>query len=369
MTEREEAERLLRLYAEASGASGHEGAVRRLFLEELRQVDACDFESDRSGCVLAEGKANTGPRVMVTAHMDEVGFMVQHITKEGFIQFVPLGGWWSHTVMAQGVTVVTSSGTPIPGCVASTPPHQLSEGARNQVMPLDQMYIDVGAESREEAMETFGIQLGDPIVPSTSFQKLAHSDRFMAKAFDNRVGMALLTQAMKRLSTHDLTNQCVGVATVQEELGCRGARTAAELARPDVAIVLEGPPADDAPGMNRDASQGTLGGGAQIRVMDPRALSSRPLVDFVIAQAEKADIAHQVTVRRGGGTDASSFQAHGLGVPSVVIGVPTRYIHSHHSIMDIRDYLEALKLVEAVVQGLGQAEVDGLTDFLGKGPE
>ena len=231
-------------------------------------------------------------------------------------------------------------------------------------MPLDKMAIDIGAESREQAMDEFGVQLGDSIVPATAFQQLAHPDRYLGKAFDNRVGMALLTQSMQQLAGETLPNQLLGVATVQEELGCRGAVTASALANPDVAIVLEGPPADDTPGMNRDDAQGALGAGVQIRVMDPRALSSRRLVDFAVAQAKQADIAHQVTVRRGGGTDASSIHLHGLGVPSIVLGVPTRYIHSHHAVLQITDYLEALRLVDVLVRTLDKTAVAQLTQFL-----
>jgi endoglucanase len=302
---------------------------------------------------------------MVTAHMDEVGFMVQNITADGFIQFVNLGGWWSHTVLAQGVSVLTRSGKRIAGCVASIPPHQLGADARMKVMALESMSIDVGAESRAQVTDEFGIQLGDAIVPATAFQAMAHPDRFLGKAFDNRVGMAMLTQTMQRLAGETLPNRLLGVATVQEEVGCRGARTASALAKPDVAIVLEGPPADDTPGMSRDDAQGALGAGVQIRVMDPRALSSSRLVKFVLDQAKAAGIKHQVTVRRGGGTDASAIHLHDLGVPSIVLGVPVRYIHSHHSILQITDYQEGLKLVEQVVRALDADAVGGLIDFLG----
>ncbi|MDB2326982.1 M20/M25/M40 family metallo-hydrolase [Verrucomicrobiales bacterium] len=360
---RTEAERLLKLYSETPGASGNEELVRKVFCQEL---NGHAFSADRTGCVLAarDGDPKDGPRVMLTAHMDEVGFMVQNITKTGFIEIVPLGGWWPHVVLAQGVIVMASSGRAIPGCVASIPPHQLGEGAASKVMALDKMSIDIGGDSREQVMEEFGVQLGDSIVPATKFKSLAHPDRFLGKAFDNRVGMALLTQSMCALKKKKLPNQLLGVATVQEEVGCRGAVTASALAKPDVALVLEGPPADDTPGMNRDDAQGALGEGVQLRVMDPRALSSRRLVDFVVSHAKAAGIDHQVTVRRGGGTDASAIHLHDQGVPSIVLGVPTRYIHSHHSILQITDYLEAMKLIDVLVRAFDAEAVNDLTDFL-----
>ena len=363
---RNEAERLLQILTDAPGVSGHEDPVRKIFHDELATSKNHHFETDHSGCVLCtrDGEEDEAPRVMITAHMDEVGFMVQNITTEGFLQFVPLGGWWPHTVLAQGMNVINRDGKPIPGCVASIPPHQLGPEGGKKVMELDKMFIDVGASSREEAQEKLGIQLGCSIVPATKFQRLANEDLLMAKAFDNRVGMALLVQAMQNLASESLPNQWLGVATVQEELGCRGAVTAAALAKPDVALVLEGPPADDTPGMNRKDTQGALGGGVQIRIMDPNALSSSRLVDLVQDVAKDSGIKHQLTVRRGGGTDARSFQLHGLGVPSIVLGVPSRYIHSHHSIIHIDDYLETLKLIERLATSLDKAAVDSLTRFL-----
>lgn len=293
---REEAERLLQRFSEAPGVSGREEEVRRIFREEVDSAGNHVWSADRSGCLMAscEGEDDkeeeNRPRVMLTAHMDEVGFMVQNITKHGFIEFVPLGGWWEHTVLGQGVNVMNGKGELIPGCVASIPPHQLDDSAQSRVMKLEQMSVDVGAESRKQVMEEMGIQLGDVIVPATWFQRLAHPDRFLGKAFDNRVGMAALTQTLQRMAKKRLGVQLLGVATVQEELGCRGAKTAAALARPDLALVLEGPPADDTPGMSREDAQGSLGGGPQIRIMDPRALSSRRLVDYVVACAREAGI-------------------------------------------------------------------------------
>ncbi len=363
---RDDAIRLLQRLTDAPGVSGDEGPVREIFLDELRKFGAHELIADRSGNVLCSRSSNAlnRPRVMITAHMDEVGFMVQNITTEGFIQFVPLGGWWSHTVLAQAMTVVTRSGRQIPGCIASVPPHQLGEEARAKVVPLEKMYLDVGAHSRDEAMEALGIQLGDSIVPATKFQSLAGEGLYMAKAFDNRVGMALMIQALQNLADTELPNQWLGVATVQEELGCRGAVTAAELAKPDVGIVLEGPPADDTPGMKRADAQGQLGGGVQVRIADPGALSSKALVDFVVETAKAHEIKHQLTVRAGGGTDARSFQAHALGVPCVVLGVPARYIHSHHSIIQIEDYLQALMLVKVLAKAIDRSAYESLVAFL-----
>lgn len=364
---RSEAERLLEAYTNAPGAPGHEDVVRRLFHDELAAAsDKHGFSTDGNGSIMCRRLQDPeeSPRVMLTAHMDEVGFMVQNITVEGFLRLAPLGGWWTHTLPGQGVEVITADGSRIPGCIGATPPHMLKEQDRNKVMELDTLYVDIGATGREEATETFGVQLGDSIIPATRFTRLRNPDLLMAKAFDNRVGMALLTQAMQEHCDAALSCRLLGVATVQEEVGCRGAKTAAALARPDVALVLEGPPADDMPGANRDEAQGVLGNGVQIRLLDPRAISSRRLSELAIRTAREEAIPHQVTVRRGGGTDASAIQLHDLGVPAVVLGVPARYIHSHHSIIHLQDYLAALALVEALLKRMDRVTVAGLTGFL-----
>lgn len=364
---RAQAERLLEAYTNAPGAPGHEDAVRRLFHEELASAsEQHAFSTDGSGSVMCRRTRDRedGPRVMLTAHMDEVGFMVQTITVEGFLRLAPLGGWWNHTLPGQGIDVITSDGASIPGCIGATPPHMLKEEDRAKVMELEMLYVDIGASSREEAMERFGVQLGDSVIPATRFTKLRNPDLLMAKAFDNRVGMALLTQLMQSHRDAALPCRLLGVATVQEEVGCRGAKTAAALARPDLALVLEGPPADDTPGANREEAQGVLGKGVQIRLLDPRAISSRRLSELAIQTAREKEIPHQVTVRRGGGTDASAIQLHDLGVPAVVLGVPARYIHSHHSIIHIDDYMAALDLVKALLERLDRETVEGLTRFL-----
>lgn len=357
---------LLQELTDAPGAPGNEDAIRKIIHRELNKGARHSFETDRSGNLLCRrsGESPASPRVMITAHMDEVAFMVQNITDDGFIQFVPLGGWWAHVIVAQAMHVVTRDGRMIPGCISSTPPHFLPDEAKKKLLDVEQMFLDVGGSSRRQVEEDMGIRLGDSIVPATRFQEMAAPDHFMAKAFDNRVGVASLIQAMEDLAEETLPCQVLGVATVQEELGCRGAVTAAALAKPEFAIILEGPPADDTPGFKKSECQGALGKGVQIRVMDPSALSSRSLVDFAVTTAQANGIPHQLTVRRGGGTDAKSFQFYGLGVPCVVLGVPSRYIHCHHSIIHLADYLAVLELTTAMLRAFNGDVATELTRFL-----
>jgi endoglucanase len=356
-----EAVRLLKGLTEAQSVPGHEEEVRAVFLREL---DGCgEISGDRTGSVLCEMGEREGPRVLVAGHMDEVGFLVQSLTMDGFLKFVPVGGWWPHTLLAQRVTVRTAEGCRVPGVIGSTPPHFLPEGQRKQLMSIEQMFIDVGAGSRDE-VEALGIGIGDPVAPWVSFEPLACEGRFMAKAFDNRVGMAGAIQTGRRLSGKAHPNRLIVAGSVQEEMGLRGARTLARVARPDVAIVLEGPPADDTPGFPPAERQGRLGGGVQIRAFDPSAIMNPRLVRFVEETACAEGIAHQITVRRSGGTDAGAFHLSGEGVPSVVLGVPARYIHSHNAIIDIDDYLGMLALVEALVARLDDDAVKELTGWV-----
>jgi endoglucanase len=357
---REEAVSLLRELTEAHSVPGHEDEVRAIFVDELAELG--ELSCDRNGSVFCE--SGDGPRVLVAGHMDEVGFLVQSITVDGFLQFVPVGAWWEHTLLSQRVEVLTRSGAKVLGVIGSRPPHFLPESQRRQLMPVDQMFIDVGAGSRREAMEDLGISLGDPVAPWSPFTPLARDGLFLAKAFDNRVGMAATIQAGKRLLTSGHPNRLILAGTVQEEVGLRGARTAAHQARPEVAIVLEGPPADDTPGFARADSQGSLGGGVQIRMFDPSAIMNPRLARFVIEVARAEGIPHQVAVRRSGGTDAGSFHLANDGVPCVVLGVPARYIHAHNAVIDIEDYLHTVALVLAVVRRLDRPTVDGFTAYL-----
>ena len=244
---------LLRDLTEAHGAPGHEDGPRAIFAREMAPLGT--LTTDRLGSVLCElspGTKNTQtqPRVMITAHLDEVGFMVHSITESGFLTVVALGGWWTHTLLAQRVRIRTRTGREHLGIITSTPPHFLSETEKNRVLTIEQLYIDVGASSRRHAEEILGLSPGDVIVPDSRCTPLSDPDLLCAKAFDNRVGVAVTIAALQQLaaSSYPSPSQLLGVATVQEEIGCRGAETAAALARPDIALVIEGTPADDTPG-------------------------------------------------------------------------------------------------------------------------
>ncbi len=359
---------LLKELTEAHGPPGHEDGPRAIFARETAPLG--ELSADRLGSVMCEVAARAGaaaaPRIMITAHLDEVGFMVHSVTDAGFLTLVPLGGWWTHTLLAQRVRIRTRSGREHLGVITSTPPHFLSEAEKSKILTIEQLYVDVGAADRKDAEEMLGIRPGDPVAPDTACVPLSNPDLLCAKAFDNRVGIAVTIAALQQLaeSTFPAPGRLAGVATVQEEVGCRGAETAAVLARPDVALVIEGTPADDTPGNPGGARQAVLGKGPQIRVMDPTAIMNPRLVQFVADVATEKNIPYQIAVRRGGGTDARAFSTAGLGVASVVIGVPARYIHTHNSIIHLDDYLATVTLVTEVVRRLDAGAVRGFTEFL-----
>jgi endoglucanase len=352
---------LLQELTDAHSVSGHEEEVRAIFARELK--DRGTLSTDRTGSVFCE-LDGSGPRVLIAGHMDEVGFLVQNITPDGFLQLQPVGGWWEHVLLAQRVEIRTRGGKKILGVISSKPPHFLPEAVRKQVMAIDQMFVDIGAASRHEVEYEFGIALGDPVAPSSLFTALEKPGLYMAKAFDNRVGMAGAILAGQILAGGNRQNKVILAGTVQEEVGLRGAKTAANLIKPDVALILEGPPADDTPGFSRADSQGRLGGGVQIRLYDPSAIMNPRLAELAIRTAREENIPHQVTVRRSGGTDAGSFHLANDGIPSVVLGVPARYIHSHNAIIDIDDQMHLVALAVALTRRLDAETVVGLTRYL-----
>ena len=280
------------------------------------------------------------------------------MTGAGFVEFLPLGGWWPHTLLAQRVSIAVEGGRKIQGVIGATPPHLLAEGKRDKVLAISDLFIDVGADSREQAEKEFGIVPGCPVTPATPWIPLEKPGLYSAKAFDNRVGVALVIEAMATLAGAPCT--VIGAACVQEEVGTRGAKTLASNVRPDIAIVLEGPPADDIPGFDREACQGALGSGPQIRLYDPTMIAHPGLAAFVRKIAAGSGIPHQIAIRQSGGTDAAAIHTSGAGIPTIVLGVPVRYIHSHVSIMNIEDYAHTLELLLAILRKLDSETVRSL---------
>ncbi|WP_242224895.1 M42 family metallopeptidase [Bacillus cereus group sp. BfR-BA-01380] len=336
---------LFRTLTELQGASGFEHDVRRFMKQELSKYSD-EIVQDRLGSIfgLKKGDEN-GPRVLVAGHMDEVGFMVTQITKNGMVRFQTLGGWWSQVLLAQRVQIMTDNG-PIIGVVGSVPPHLLSDEQRNRPMDIKNMLIDIGADSREEAHK-IGVKPGQQIVPICPFTPMANPKKIMAKAWDNRYGCGLAIELLKELKGEKLPNTLYSGATVQEEVGLRGAQTAANMIQPDIFYALDAGPANDASG---DKTQfGQIGKGAVLRLYDRSMVTHRGIREFILDTAETHNIPYQYFVSQGG-TDAGRVHTSNSGVPSAVIGVCARYIHTHASILHIDDYAAAKELLIQLVK-------------------
>lgn len=354
----DQTEVLLKEITEAPGVPGYEGEVRAVIRRHLEGITT--IEQDRIGSIICKkiGLADS-PKVMLAGHMDEIGFMVKLITEEGFIKFVPLGGWWDQVMLAQRVLIKTAKGD-VFGVIGAKSPHMLPPEERKKLVEKKDMYIDIGATNEKEVGER-GVRPGDPVIPISDFAILANPKTYMAKAWDDRVGCALFIQAIQRLTQEIHPNTVYGVGTVQEEVGLRGAKTSAHVVSPDVAIILEVDIAGDVPGIEPEESAIKLGKGPSLLVYDARMIPNLKLRDLVIETAQELEIPLQFSAIEGGATDGGMIHVHAEGVPTVVIGVPTRHIHSPVGIMHRDDYDNALKLVVALIKKLDQATVQELT--------
>jgi putative aminopeptidase FrvX len=354
----DQTQKLLKDITEVGGVPGYEHEVRAIMRRYLEDVAV--IEQDKMGSFIGKHVGSSErPRVMLAGHMDEIGFMVTLITKEGFVKFQALGGWWDQVLLGHRVTIRTAKGDVI-GVLGAKPPHLLADEERKKIVEKKDMYIDVGACSEEE-VRALGVRPGDPIIPVSEFTVMANPSFYLSKAFDNRVGCALAAQALRQVAADGHPNTVYAVGTVQEEVGLRGAKTSAFVIEPDVAIILEVDIAGDVPGIKPEESAVKMGAGPTMLVFDARMIPNLKLRDMVIAVAEELGIPLQFSAMAGGATDGGMIHLHNEGVPAVVIGVPTRHIHSHNAILCRDDYDRALALIVALVTRLDAATVTGLT--------
>lgn len=345
----------LKKLALTPGVSGFESAIKEVLSKNLD--DICDRDYDGIGSVIFTLKEQQdGPKIMIAAHMDEVGFMVKHITSEGYLKFTCIGGWWDQVLLGQRVTVLTKTGE-VPGLIGSKPPHILPLDERKKVVDRKDMYIDVGAKDKEEAESVFGISLGDAVVPAGEFIVMKNPDYLMAKAWDNRIGCAMMAEAMRRMASVKHENRIYGVGTVQEEVGLRGAQTSAAKIAPDLAFVVDTCVAGDVPGVSDELAPGKLGAGIGITIYDASMIPSSALRDYAIDVAKKNDIPYQLVFTEGGGTDGGRIHLSHSGVPTLVLSIATRYLHSHYGIIHRKDYEAGVALLCAMLTELNDRKV------------
>lgn len=352
-------EKMLKELTEASGVSGYEDGARAIMRKHLAPLG--ELSQDKLGSLICrkQGKA-ASPRIMLAGHMDEIGFMVKVINKEGFIYFTPLGGWPNQHLPAQRVTIQTHKGD-VPGVICTKPPFLLPDEERKKLPERKDMFIDIGASSREE-VEQAGVRVGDPVVPVSQFTIMSNPKKtYMAKAFDDRIGCALTIVIMRELTGKSHPNTVYGVATVQEEVGLRGATTSSEAVNPDVAFALDVSPIGDIPGVPADQPTEKIGGGPAIVLYDRCMIPNVRLRNLTVDTAKELGIQMQFSAVEFGGYDTGAIHMHGAGVPGLAIGVPTRHVHSHNAILRRNDFDDAVKLLVALIQKLDKKTVAGLS--------
>ena len=333
---------LLKKLCETPGISGYEERIQKVIREELEKVTD-EVKVDKLGNVIGIKKAKktsdkaSPKKVMIAAHMDEIGFMVRFIDKEGFLRFVPVGGFDPKTLIAQ--RVVVHGRKDIGGVIGSKPIHILEEEERKKVPKIKDLFIDLGLK-KDEVLEI--VKPGDFVTLDRNFKEL-NDQIITAKALDDRAGVYVMIESLKRVKDWEI--DIYAVATVQEEVGLRGATVSSFSVEPDAGIALDVTIASDLPGTKEEERLTNLGGGTAISLMDSHTISNKKLVDFLRDIAEENKIKYQTDILLGGGTDAGAIQRSKSGVPVCTVSIPTRYIHSVVEMCNKEDIENSIKLM------------------------
>ncbi len=336
---------LLKRLSNAHGISGYEDEIRDIIREELEDcVD--EIKVDKLGNIICI-KNGREFKEMITAHIDEIGFIVKQIDEKGFIRFAPIGGWFDQIVLGQRVVLHGKKGK-IYGVIGCKPPHLMKEEERKKVVEIRDMFIDVGASSRDEVLE-MGIEIGTPITLDRELVKIG-KNKVSGKALDNRVGVAAMIEAIKNTES-DATIYAVG--TVQEEVGLKGARVSAFAIEPDVALAVDVCIAADFPGAESAHMDISLGKGTVITVVDASGrgiIVSKKVLNWLVETAEKYGIPYQLEVAEGGTTDATAIHLTKSGIPTGVVSIPSRYIHSPVEVIDLDDLKSTSMLIARALE-------------------
>ena len=324
----------------APGISSFEQEIGRILEEEYTSLGfAC--EKDRLGSVVADKcKDQPGPKMMVAAHMDEVGFMVEEIDENGFLKVRPIGSWWSHLILGQWYTVVTKDNRQYPALMGSMATHGLPAEIKNKTVKMEDAYLDLGAGSQEE-VRSLGIAVGDMVSPWTHFEVMQNPKYVSCKAFDDRIGNYIMLEAAKELRGETHTPLYLANA-VQEEPGLRGARTAVEWVHPDIAFAIDTTLAGDTPANHNICA---LGKGVVLSMIDSNSIAPRKLVKYVEGICKKHHIDYQYAVFNKGGTDSGNIHKAFDGVLNMTLSIPIRYMHTNHSMIHTDDVEACIRLV------------------------
>ena len=350
---------LLRQLADAPGPPGFEEPIRKVMVDQMRPY-ASSITFDGMGSIIAT-QGSQGPRIMVDAHMDELGGVVRRVTPRGLLTMQMLGGWLDQALVDQRWTIVGSKG-PVRAVTGIRDVHVVPAEERTRVYPRDSLFLDVGAKDEAE-VAAMGIGPGDPVVPDAPFTVLNGTNNYLAKGWDDRVGCGVVVEAMRRLAALPHANQIVWAITTQEEVGLRGAHTAADVVKPELAIAIEGGITGDVFPGHPEETQVRLGAGPGIFLYDSSALPNRKLTALVRATAAEMKLPLQLDLVQGYGDDSAELQKSTGGVPTVNLVVPIRYTHSHNGIMNRRDFDQMVDLLVALLQKLDAAAVARIRDF------
>ncbi|QWB95369.1 M42 family metallopeptidase [Mycoplasmatota bacterium] len=321
------------------GTPSREKLVKQYIEKEIKS-DVDELLYDNLGSIIGHKKGN-GPKVMIAGHMDEVGLLVTQITKKGFIKFQTLGGWYSQVMLAQVWDIHTDQGV-VKAISGSKPPHLISAAKKKEAIKLEDIYLDVGATSKEEAM-AFGILPGQMITPAATFIEMKNPKYLVSKAWDNRIGSAVVIEVLKRVKDLELACDFYTGFNVQEEVGIRGAKTSSYVVNPDVAIAVDTGIGNDVP--HGDPEEQTLGAGPQIVVYDLGLLPHRGLRNHMIEVAKENKIPYQQASINVGRTDAAMMHLSKDGALGLSICIPTRYMHSHTSMIHTDDFESTVELI------------------------
>ena len=347
-------------YSNLNGIPGHENDIAVSIREELSQIGNFRYERDGLGsmAVIKKSKKEGAPIVTISAHMDEVGFMVTDFLKDGFLKFTPIGGWWGHVLLGQRLTITTRLGKEITAIVGCKPPHIIGIQARSKVVDIKDMYLDVGAETLKQAKE-WGIQLGDMITP---YQDTAYVttnvNRIVGKAHDDRISIVAGIEIMRNLAEEKLDVTVILIGTTQEEVGLRGAKTSSYKWTGDLAFAIDVTLDYSAPEM--PDKEPKLGKGLALSLFDRSVIANNELFNSVKAFAVKNKIPHTVDSMPNGGTDSGSIHLTKDGIINMTLSIPCRYFHTHNSIIDIRDVESTSKLLSEYIKQLDADKIEQL---------
>ncbi len=331
---------LLEKLCRASGISGHEDEVRDLMRKELKKH--CQVEEDSFGNLIAR-RGNKGKKIMLAAHMDEIGLMVKYVSKEGYINFVKVGSIDDRILLGQRVVIKSQKGD-VPGIIGYKPPHLQKKEEQEKIIKYDELFIDIGAKNDKEAKKR--VAIGDAVIFEDNFGKL-NQDFFYGKAIDDRIGCYVLLKVMEKLPKN-LPLEIYAVGTAQEEVGLKGARVSAFKINPDYAFALDTTIAGDTPQIKESESSLKLGKGPAITIAEAsgRGLVTHPKIkDLLLKVAKKNKIPYQEDLLDGGMTDAAIIYLNREGVPSGVLSIPVRYIHGPTGVFSMKDVDNAVKLL------------------------